>query len=86
MHGSLESPAPPKRRKGSGTAMDVKRSRSVSSDALPVKCQDLHRRMVEVLTLREKVASLDKLRKKTRRRAKKASDPTTAERRPRSVL
>ena len=33
--------------------------------------------MAEVLALREKVASLDKVRKKTRRRAKKASDPYT---------
>ena len=73
-------------RQGSETAMDVKRSRSVSSDALPVECHDLHRRMAEVLALREKVASLDKVRKNTRRRAKKASDPCTVEQRSRSVL
>ena len=64
--------------------MDVKRSQSILSDALPVEC--LHRRMAEVLALREKVASLDKVRKKTRRRAKKSSDLYTVERRPRSVL
>ena len=72
-------------RQGSETAMDVKRSQSISSDALPVECHDLHRQMAEVLALREKVASLEKVRKKTRRRAK-ASDPCTVERRPRSVL
>jgi hypothetical protein len=66
--------------------MDIKRSRSVSSGALPLECHDLHRRMAEVLALREKVASLDKVRKNTRRRAKKASDPCTVEQRSRSVL
>jgi hypothetical protein len=68
-----------------GSAMDAKRSQSLSSNALPVECHDLHRRMAEVFALREKVAALDKVRKKTRQRAKKASD-SHAERRPRSVL
>jgi hypothetical protein len=50
-------------RQGSETAMDVKRSQSNSSDALPVECHDLHRQMAEVLALREKVASLELGRK-----------------------
>jgi hypothetical protein len=66
--------------------MGAKRSNSVTSDAFPVECDDLHRRMAEVLALREKVASLDKVRKKARRGAKKASDPCTLERSPTSML
>jgi hypothetical protein len=65
--------------------MDVKRSQPVSLNTLPVDGRDLHRRMAEVLALREKVASLDKVRK-TRQRAKKASEPCTVEHRPRSTL
>jgi hypothetical protein len=77
----VESPAAQKRPPGSGTAMDVKRKQSVSSDALPVECHGLHRRMAEVLALREKVASLEKV-EKTRQRVKRANDLC----RPRSVL
>jgi len=39
--------------------MDVKRSESVSSDALSVECHDLDKPMAEVIALREKVASLE---------------------------
>ena len=39
--------------------MDVKLSASISLDALPIECPDLHRRMAEVLALREMVASLE---------------------------
>ena len=65
--------------------MDVKRRQSVLSDVLSVECNDLRRRMAEVLALREQVDSLDKVRKTTRR-AKKASHPCIAQRGPRSAL
>ena len=55
--------------------MDGKRSQSAPSGTLPVQHHVLHRRMAEVLALREKVTSLEKVGKETRRRATKASDP-----------
>ena len=61
----------PKRRR-SRTAMEVKRSQFVSLDTLLVVGQDLNRRMAEILALREKVRSLEKAGKETRRRATKA--------------
>ena len=64
--------------------MDAERRQSVLSYVLSVECSDLRRRMAEVLALRETVASLDKVRKKTRR-AKKASGVCTAQRGPRSA-
>jgi hypothetical protein len=66
--------------------MGIKRSQSVLPDALPIECHDLHRRMAEILALREKVASLEAVRKETRRHVKKTSDTCTVERSLRSVL
>ena len=57
--------------------MDRKRSQSAPSGTLPAQRHVLHRRMAEVLALREKVTSLEKVGKETRRRATKASDPTS---------
>ena len=53
--------------------MDVKLSASISLDALPIECPDLHRRMAEVLALREKVASLEHGGKKLDERRRKAN-------------
>jgi len=66
--------------------MKGKRSQCIPSDALPIECHDLHRRMAEVLALREKVASLETVRKKTRQRATKGGDPTSTGCKPRLAL
>ncbi|HYJ89589.1 MAG TPA: hypothetical protein VEW46_26235 [Pyrinomonadaceae bacterium] len=69
----------------SGTTMVDKRSQSASSGTLPVEHYDLHRRMSEV-ALREKVTSLEKVGKETRRRAIKASTPTSTGCKPKLAL
>jgi hypothetical protein len=66
--------------------IDGKRSQSASSGTLPVEHHDLHRRMSEVLALREKVTSLEKVGKETRRRAIKASTPTSTGCKPKLAL
>ena len=50
--------------------MEIKQNQSALPDALPIECHDLHRRMAEILALREKVASLEAVRKETQRHAK----------------
>jgi hypothetical protein len=58
--------------------MDVQQS----SQPSPVEFYELHRRMLELLDLRAKVAALEKVkRKKTRQRGGKASDLRAVERR-----
>jgi len=66
--------------------MDVKRSESVSSETLPIECGDLHRRMAEVLALREEVASYLKLRRKVEGRAKEGKRLSDVERESITVL
>jgi hypothetical protein len=66
--------------------MDSKRSQSGSSGLSPVEGNDLHRRMAEVLTLRENVMSLEQVRKKIRHRTTKGSDPTATRQKPRLAL
>jgi hypothetical protein len=66
--------------------MDCKRSRSASSGVSPVEGNDLHRRMAEVLALRENVMSLEQVTKETRQRATKGSDPAAIRHKPRLAL
>jgi len=59
--------------------MDVQNSQSVHLDASPREHHDLHRLMVEVLDLRAKVATLEKV--KAGQRAERASNYCPVERR-----
>ena len=79
----VERPARTAAASGAGTVIDGKRSQSTSSGTLPVERHDLHRRMAEVLALREKVTSLAKVGKES---ALKASTPASTGWQPKLAL
>jgi hypothetical protein len=60
--------------------MNIRQSPSISSDELRIKRDDLQRRMAEIVALREKVASLDKVRKKKRWPRHESERPSDVER------
>jgi hypothetical protein len=62
--------------------MDVQRSSQPAClDVSPVEFHELHRRMLEVIDLRAKVATLEKVRSETRQRPGEASDLHAVEQR-----